>query len=129
MIRIERGSNPYHDEVQGKANEPITVAGLLDRAEDLEHPLEEICERLDANAPRIAIIGGSPDHPAHILDDGTALKAASRIWTNGGFCCHGCGVRGHVRDYADLNALATMVWDRTMVEHLEAAGQLRIPGT
>jgi len=84
MIRIERGSNPYHDEVQGKANEPITVAGLLDRAEDPEHPLEEICERLDANAPRIAIIGGSPDHPAHILDDGTAFKAARRIWTNGG---------------------------------------------
>ena len=84
MVRIKRGSNPYHDEVQGKSNEPITVSGLLDRAEDPEHPLEEICERLDANAPRIAIIGGSPDHPAHILDDGTALKAARRIWTNGG---------------------------------------------
>ena len=84
MIKIERGSNPYHNEVQGKANEPITVSGLLDRAGDPAHPLEEICERLDANAPRIAIIGGSPDHPAHILDDGTALKAAHRIWTNGG---------------------------------------------
>ena len=84
MTKIERGSNPYHDEVQGKANEPITVAGLLDRAGDPAHPLEEICERLDANAPRIAIIGGSPDHPAHILDDATALKAARRIWTKGG---------------------------------------------
>ena len=84
MTVIERGSNPYHDEVQGKANEPITVAGLLDRAGDSAYSLEEICERLDANAPRIAIIGGSPDHPAHILDDGTAWKAARRIWTNGG---------------------------------------------
>ncbi len=84
MIKIEQGSNPYHDEVQGKANESITVAGLLDRAGDPTHPLEEICERLDANAPRIAIIGGSPDHPAHISDDGTASKAAHRIWTNGG---------------------------------------------
>jgi dihydroxyacid dehydratase/phosphogluconate dehydratase len=84
MIKIERGNNPYHDEVQGKANESITVSGLLDRAGDPAHPLEEICERLDANAPRIAIIGGSPDHPAHISDDRTASKAARRIWTNGG---------------------------------------------
>ncbi len=84
MIKIERGNNPYHDEVQGKANESITVSGLLDRAGDPAHPLEEICERLDANAPRIAIIGGSPDHPAHISDDATAWKAARRIWTNGG---------------------------------------------
>ncbi|MFH1008210.1 MAG: dihydroxy-acid dehydratase [Candidatus Latescibacterota bacterium] len=83
-ITIERGSNPYHDEVQGKANESITVSALLDRAGDDAHSLEEICERLDANAPRIAIVGGSPDHPAHILDDGTARKAALRIWTHGG---------------------------------------------
>ncbi|MCK5732787.1 MAG: dihydroxy-acid dehydratase, partial [Candidatus Latescibacteria bacterium] len=84
MIKIERGSNPYHDEVQGKANESITVASLLDRAGDPTHPLEEICERLDANAPRIAIIGGSPDQPAHLSDDATAEKAARRIWENGG---------------------------------------------
>ena len=28
-IRITRGDNPYSREVQGKANEPITVAALL----------------------------------------------------------------------------------------------------
>ena len=68
-IVIEHGTNPYHDNVQGKANEPVTVAGLLDRAEQvlglttLGHTLGEIYDRLEANAPRIAVIGGSPDHP------------------------------------------------------------------
>jgi dihydroxyacid dehydratase/phosphogluconate dehydratase len=89
-IRITRGDNPYRREVQGKANEPITVAALLDRsrlltgARDLSYPLEEIVERLDDNAPRIAIIGGSPDHPAHIMDYETAARAAIRIWQCGG---------------------------------------------
>jgi hypothetical protein len=70
FIRITRGDNPYQREVQGKANEPITVAALLDRsralvgARDLAYSLEEIVERLDRNAPRVAVIGGSPDHPA-----------------------------------------------------------------
>lgn len=89
-IIIPQGTNPYHDEVQGKANEPITVAGLLDRVRerwgpgDLTYSLTEICDRLDENTPRIAIIGGSADHPAHILEYETTLKAAYRIWTNGG---------------------------------------------
>ncbi len=90
MIRITRGDNPYQREVQGKANEPICVAGILDRARlllgvrDLSYSLTEIVERLDENAPRIAIIGGSPDHPAHIMDYETTARAAIRIWENGG---------------------------------------------
>ncbi|HEY6401694.1 MAG TPA: dihydroxy-acid dehydratase [Blastocatellia bacterium] len=90
FIRITRGDNPYQREVQGKANEPITVAALLDRsraivgARDLEYSLEEIVERLDQNAPRVAIIGGSPDHPAHIMDYETTARAAIRIWRRGG---------------------------------------------
>ena len=89
-IIVERGTNPYRDHVQGEANEPITVAGLLDRAErllgleSLGHHQGAIYDRLEANAPRIAIIGGSPDQPAHILDLEIALSAAVRIWRNGG---------------------------------------------
>jgi dihydroxyacid dehydratase/phosphogluconate dehydratase len=90
FIRITRGDNPYQREVQGKANEPITVAALLDRsraltgARDLGYSLQEIVERLDYNAPRIAIIGGSPDHPAHIMDYETTARAAIRVWERGG---------------------------------------------
>lgn len=86
--------NPYHDNVQGKANEPICVAGLLDRSKQILGPelkgmqpdwtLEEIYDRLHHNAPRIAIIGGSADHPAHIMDFQTIARAAIRIWQNGG---------------------------------------------
>ena len=90
LIRITRGDNPYQREVQGKANEPICVAGILDRARlllgrrDVAYSLAEIVERLDENAPRIAIIGGSPDHPAHIMDFETTARATIRIWENGG---------------------------------------------
>jgi dihydroxy-acid dehydratase len=89
-VIIERGSNPYRDNVQGKANELITVLGLLRQAEEatdvsgLSYSLGEIYDRLEANAPRVAIVGGSPDHPAHILDRPTALRAAARIWELGG---------------------------------------------
>ncbi|MFN0087816.1 MAG: dihydroxy-acid dehydratase [Blastocatellia bacterium] len=88
-LRIVRGGNPYQREVQGKANEPITVAALLDRSRalfgvrDLRYSLREIVDRLDDNAPRIAIIGGSPDHPAHIMDYETTARAAIRIWEQG----------------------------------------------
>jgi dihydroxyacid dehydratase/phosphogluconate dehydratase len=83
--------NPYRDGVQGKANEPICVAGLLDRAfrevgdEALpDWSLEAIYDRLERNAPRIAVIGGSLDHPAHVMDPGTSARAALAIWRNGG---------------------------------------------
>lgn len=87
--------NPYSYNVQGKANEPITVAGILDRArkeliaagEDVPAPdwsLAAIYDRLNDNAPRIAIIGGSPDHPAHVMDPGTIARAALAIWNRGG---------------------------------------------
>jgi dihydroxyacid dehydratase/phosphogluconate dehydratase len=90
IVRITRGENPYQREVQGKANEPITVAALLDRSRaltglrDLDYSLEAIYDRLEHNAPRVAIIGGSPDHPAHIMDHETTARAAIRIWQNGG---------------------------------------------
>ncbi|NEU30841.1 dihydroxy-acid dehydratase [bacterium LRH843] len=92
--KIKNNINPYRDNVQGKANEPITVAGLLDRSKQVLGPLyegntpdwtlEEIYNRLEENAPRIAIIGGSSDHPAHIMDFKTSAHAAIRIWQNGG---------------------------------------------
>lgn len=88
--RIDTPVNPYRDNVQGKANEPITVAGFLDRARRLvggpkpDWTLEEIYDRLEENAPRIAVIGGSADHPAHILDLETASRAALAIWQQGG---------------------------------------------
>jgi dihydroxyacid dehydratase/phosphogluconate dehydratase len=93
-VTIERGTNPYRDNAQGKSNEPITVAGLLDQAtrvlgvEGLNYSLEAIYDRLEGNSPRIAIIGGSPDQPAHILDRGIALQAAVRIWQRGGVPFH-----------------------------------------
>jgi dihydroxy-acid dehydratase len=94
MIKINSDINPYRDNVQGKANEPITVAGLLDRARrelgveyagrPSDWTLDNIYDRLEYNAPRIAIIGGSSDHPAHILDLETVSKAAISIWSHGG---------------------------------------------
>ena len=95
-IRITRGDNPYAREVQGKANEPITVAALLDRARATLNAtghdtsgldnvtIEAIYDRLNENAPRVAIIGGSADHPAHIVDLDTTIYAAARIWERGG---------------------------------------------
>ncbi|MCU6794572.1 dihydroxy-acid dehydratase [Paenibacillus sp. WQ 127069] len=93
-ITIQNKANSYQGNVQGKANEPITVAGLLDRARrgldgyygggEPDWTLEHIYDRLEHNAPRIAIIGGSSDHPAHILDHETVFKAALKIWQEGG---------------------------------------------
>ena len=94
-LRILNPVNPYRDGVQGKANEPITVAGLLDRSRKEvgydavpDWSLEAIYDRMEENAPRIAIIGGSSDHPAHIMDPGTAARAALRIWSGGGIPFH-----------------------------------------
>ena len=90
MVRIERGVNPYTSNVQGKANEPICVAGILETAQRTlgvtlgDVSLEAIYDRLEANSPRVAIIGGSPDHPAHVRDAWTSARAAIRIWQDGG---------------------------------------------
>jgi dihydroxy-acid dehydratase len=93
-ITIRHAVNSYQGNVQGKANEPITVAGLLDRSRrgldgyyeggEPDWTLENIYDRLEHNAPRIAIIGGSTDHPAHIFDHETVFKAALKIWYEGG---------------------------------------------
>jgi len=121
---VESGYNPYKDNVQGKANEPICVAGLLDRARrvlglEVRAELGEVYDRLDANAPRIAIIGGSPDHPAHVMDLETMLKAAARIWEKGGVpfsfsvpvVCDGTAqsTRGMSYSLQSRNAVAEMV--------------------
>ncbi|MFH1744017.1 MAG: dihydroxy-acid dehydratase [bacterium] len=86
---LRRTHNPYRDNVQGKANEPITVLALLKSAEcELNLSIEnatqmEIVRRLDDGFPRIAIIGGSADHPAHIVDRATTLMAAASLWQRG----------------------------------------------
>lgn len=127
--------NPYRDNVQGKANEPITVAGLLDNAKKILGPLyeggepdwtlENIVMRLENNAPRIAIIGGSADHPAHIMDYLTSSRAAVRIWQNGGVpfyfstpvMCDGTAQSNQGMSYSlqSRNAVAQMI-----VNQLEA---------
>lgn len=132
---IDNDVNPYRDNVQGKANEPITVAGLLDRSKltlgstyeggKPDWTLEEIYMRLERNAPRIAIIGGSSDHPAHIMDYQTSARAAIRIWQNGGVpfyfstpvMCDGTAQSNQGMSYSlqSRNAVAQMV-----VNQLEA---------
>ncbi|MCY9002335.1 dihydroxy-acid dehydratase [Peribacillus frigoritolerans] len=132
---IDNEINPYRDNVQGKANEPITVAGLLDRSKltlgttyeggKPDWTLEEIYMRLERNAPRIAIIGGSSDHPAHIMDYQTSARAAIRIWQNGGVpfhfstpvMCDGTAQNNQGMSYSlqSRNAVAQMV-----VNQLEA---------
>lgn len=89
-VVIQNPINPYTWNVQGKANEPITIAALLNRAHKLvggaepDWELTEIYDRLEANSPRIAIIGGSWDHPAHVMDLETVARAALAIWSEGG---------------------------------------------
>ena len=92
---VEEAYNPYRSCIQGLSNEPITVRALLARAETLtaddpdfaglgDYSLATIVERLATNRPRICIIQGSPDHPAHLADHEHALRAAARVWQNGG---------------------------------------------
>ncbi|MCG8511867.1 MAG: dihydroxy-acid dehydratase [Rhodospirillales bacterium] len=94
-LMIEEDFNPYRTCIQGLANEPCTVQALLRRAADLladegggdglaDVTQAAIVERLAANRPRVAVIQGSPDHPAHLLDHEHMLRAAARIWFNGG---------------------------------------------
>ncbi|GAB2885726.1 dihydroxy-acid dehydratase [Uliginosibacterium flavum] len=94
-LYIDEAYNPFRVCIQGLANEPITVRALLHRADDLlldeagfaglgDYSLDAIVQRLAANRPRVAIIQGSPDHPAHMFDHEHTLRAAARIWQNGG---------------------------------------------
>jgi dihydroxy-acid dehydratase len=135
---IANPNNPYRENVQGKANEPITVAGILDRAYrevgDEATPdwsLEAIYDRLEENAPRVAIIGGSPDHPAHIMDPGTTARAALRIWRNGGLpfvfsvpvLCDGTAQSNMGMSYSlqSRNAIAEMVVNQMEAHSYHAA--------
>ncbi len=89
---IKEEYNPYSECIQGLANEPICVHRLLVKSQEFlgetdllkDISLDEIVKRLVQNRPRIAIIGGSMDHPAHLLDEESAYRAAARIWYNGG---------------------------------------------
>ena len=92
---VQEAGNPYRSCIQGLANEPITVRALLKRAEELlrgengfpglgSYSLAAIVERLATNRPRICIIQGSADHPAHLFDHEHCLRAAARVWQNGG---------------------------------------------
>ncbi|HXP98215.1 MAG TPA: dihydroxy-acid dehydratase [Telmatospirillum sp.] len=92
---IQEAYNPYRSCIQGLSNEPITVRALLKRANDYlkdepgygglgDFSLAVIVERLATNRPRVCIIQGSPDHPAHLYDHEHMLRAAARVWQNGG---------------------------------------------
>ena len=92
---IEEGFNSYRECIQGIANEPICVRYTLEKAwevaEALDAPLdpgevtlEEIVRRLVLNRPRIVVISGSIDHPAHLRDELHISLAVLRIWQNGG---------------------------------------------
>ena len=92
---VDEEFNPYRSCIQGLANEPVAVQALLKRAEEFlrneadytglgDTSQPAIVERLATNRPRICIIQGSADHPAHLFDHEHALRAAARIWQNGG---------------------------------------------
>ncbi len=87
--QLRRLKNPYRDNVQGKANEPHTVVALLEAAkQEFRFALDDITQdevvrRLDKGNPRIAIIGGSADHPAHVEDRSTTLFAVGALWKRG----------------------------------------------
>jgi dihydroxy-acid dehydratase len=94
-LTIDEAYNPYRECIQGLANEPICVQHILNKswrtvreiAPELDPgdiTLDEIVRRLVTNKPRIAIITGSSDHPAHLRDDIHIGLAALRIWENGG---------------------------------------------
>lgn len=94
-LTIEEEYNPYRECIQGLANEPICVLNALRRSwEQVQTTvpelrpqsmnLKEIVERLVANRPRIAVISGSIDHPAHLRDEFHISLAVLNIWRNGG---------------------------------------------
>lgn len=92
---IDEEYNPYRECIQGTSNEPICVLHAINKAWEYVSTLDqslnpgevtqaEIVERLVANRPRIAVITGSSDHPAHLRDDLHISLAVLRIWQNGG---------------------------------------------
>lgn len=94
-IVIDEAFNPYRECIQGAANEPICVLHGLERSWGFVRSvaptldpgnvsLAEIVERLVSNRPRVAVISGSIDHPAHLRDDIHISLAVLRIWQNGG---------------------------------------------
>ena len=94
-LYVDERSNPYRTCIQGLANEPITVQALLKRAHALlqreadfiglgDYSQRAVVDRLATNRPRICIIQGSADHPAHLFDHEHALRVAARVWQNGG---------------------------------------------
>ncbi len=94
-LTIDEEYNPYRECIQGLANEPICVLHALKRsweqvqgiAPDLAPQamnLQEIVARLVANRPRIAVITGSIDHPAHLRDELHISLAVLNVWRNGG---------------------------------------------
>ncbi len=94
-LMIDESYNPYRVCIQGLANEPITVRAILQRAEKMlsDEPgfaglgdisQAAIVRRLADDRPRICIIQGSADHPAHLFDHEQMLRAAARVWQNGG---------------------------------------------
>lgn len=98
-VVIDEEFNPYRECIQGIANEPICVLHTINRAWDFvrnvapeldpgEVTLDQIVSRLVANKPRVAIISGSIDHPAHLRDDMHISLATLRIWENGGVPFH-----------------------------------------
>jgi dihydroxy-acid dehydratase len=95
FVTIDEAFNPYKECIQGLANEPICVLELVRRswrmAGELAPELDpgevtqiEIVERLVQNRPRVAIITGSLDHPAHLRDETHMALAALNIWKLGG---------------------------------------------
>ncbi|MCW9050535.1 MAG: dihydroxy-acid dehydratase [Deltaproteobacteria bacterium] len=94
-LTIQEEFNPYKECIQGLANEPICVRytvikawevarSIDDRLDPGEVTLDEIVHRLVINRPRIAVITGSIDHPAHLRDEIHISLAVLRIWQNGG---------------------------------------------
>src|SRR5215212_498196 len=76
--RVANPINPYRAGILDRAHREVGYGAIPDWS------LETIYDRLQENAPRIAVIGGSPDHPAHIMDPGTGARAALAIWKHGG---------------------------------------------
>ena len=87
-LYVDERSNPYRSCIQGLANEPVTVLALLRRAEAFlrrepdfgglgDYSQQIIVERLAGGRPRVCIIQGSADHPAHLFDHEHTLRAAA----------------------------------------------------